>query len=149
LDADLLYCTFRLAGRLFGVDVRTVKEVNTRTAVAPVPLAPPAVRGLVNLRGQLHLVLDLRQLLGLGAAAGTPDSRLVIFKPAVGEAFGVLVDAVGDVVRLTADRTERYAADDPARRGGLMTGVGTIEGDLMVIVDPYRLLDAVGRGETA
>jgi purine-binding chemotaxis protein CheW len=85
------------------------------------------------------------QLHALGAAAVTPDSRLVIFKPAVGESFGVLVDAVGDVVRLAADRTERYAADDPARCGGLLTGVGKTDGDLLVIVDPYRLLEAVGR----
>ena len=148
-DGELLYCTFRLAGRLFGVDMRAVKEVNTRTALTPVPHAPPAVSGLVNLRGQLHLVLDLRRLLGLGESAVTADSRLVIFKPAVGEAFGVLADAVGDVVRLDPAQTERYAADDPARAGGLLIGVGKTEGDLMVIVDPYRLLEAVGREKTA
>jgi purine-binding chemotaxis protein CheW len=147
-DGELLYCTFRLAGRLFGVDVRAVKEVNTRTALTPVPHAPPAVIGLVNLRGQLHLILDLRRLLGLGEGAVTPDSRLVIFKPAAGESFGALVDAVGEVVRLGAAQTEQYAADDVARAGGLMTGVGKIEGDLMVIVNPYRLLEAVGREGT-
>jgi purine-binding chemotaxis protein CheW len=144
-DGELLYCTFRLAGRLFGVDVRAVKEVNTHTAVTPVPLALPPVVGLVNLRGQLHLVLDLRRLLGLGESAVTPDSRLVIFKPAVGEAFGVLADAVGDVVRLGAGQVERYAAADPARAGGLLVGVGKTEGALMVLLDPYRLLEAVHR----
>jgi purine-binding chemotaxis protein CheW len=146
-DGDPLYCTFRLAGRLFGVDVRAVKEVSTRTAFAPVPQAPPAVVGLVNLRGQLHLILDLGRLLGLGATAVTPDSRLVVFKPAVGESFGVLADAVGDVVRVPAGQTERYRPDDPARAGGLVTDVGKIEGDLVVILDPHRLLEAVNRPE--
>ena len=145
--SDRLYCTFRLAGRLFGVDVLAVKEVNTRTAFTPVPRAPAAVIGLVNLRGQLHLILDLRRLLGLGPARVTPDSRLVVFKPAVGESFGVLVDAVGDVVRVAAAQTEGYRPDDPARAGGLVTGVGKVEGDLVVIVDPYRLLEAVNKPE--
>jgi purine-binding chemotaxis protein CheW len=144
-DGDRLYCTFRLAGRLFGVDVAAVKEVNTHTALTPVPHAPAAVSGLVNLRGQLHLILDLRRLLGLGPAPVTPDSRLVILKPAVGESFGVLVDAVGEVVRVPAGQTESYRADDPARAGGLVTGVGKIEGDLVVIVDPYPLLEAVNQ----
>jgi purine-binding chemotaxis protein CheW len=125
--------------------VRAVKEVNTRTAVTPVPGAAPAIIGLVNLRGQLHLVLDLRRLLGLGESAVTPDSRLVIFKPAVGESFGVLADAVGDVVRLGAGQVERYAADDPARAGGLLVGVGKAEGDLVVLADPYRLLESVNQ----
>jgi purine-binding chemotaxis protein CheW len=148
-DGELLYCTFRLAGRLFGADVRAVKEVNPCTAATPVPHAPPAVVGLVNLRGQLHLVLDLRRLLALGESAVTPDSRLVIFKPSVGEAFGVLVDAVGDVVRLGAGQVERYAPDDPARAGGLLVGVGKTEGALMVLVDPNRLLEAVNRPAAA
>jgi purine-binding chemotaxis protein CheW len=144
-DGDLLYCTFRLAGRLFAVDVRAVKEVNTRTTVTPVPQAAPAILGLVNLRGQLHLVLDLRRLLGLGESVVTPDSRLVIFKPAVGESFGVLADAVGDVVRLGAGQVERYPEDDPARAGGLLVGVGKTEDALMALVDPYRLLETVNQ----
>jgi purine-binding chemotaxis protein CheW len=144
-DGESLYCTLRLAGRLFGVDVRAVKEVNTHTDVTPVPHAAPAVLGLVNLRGQIHLVLDLGRLLVLGESAVTPDSRLVIFKPAVGEAFGVRVDRVGDVVRLGAGQVERYADDAPARAGGLLIGVGKTDGDLMALVDPYRLLEAVNR----
>jgi purine-binding chemotaxis protein CheW len=127
------------------VDVRAVKEVNTRTAVTPVPHAAPAVVGLVNLRGQLHLILDLRRLLRLGESAVTPDSRLVIFKPSVGESFGVLVDAVGEVVRLGAGQVERYAADDPARAGGLLLGVGKAEAALLALLDPYRLLEVVNR----
>ena len=144
-NGKCLYCTFRLAGRLFGVDVGLVKEVSTRTGLTPVPLASASVLGLVNLRGQLHLVLDLRRLLGLGESVVTPESRLVIFKPAVGEAFGVLADAVGDVVRLGAGQVERYADADPARADGLLVGVGKNEGALMVLMDPYRLLESVNR----
>ena len=75
--AARLFCTFRLGERLFGVDVLAVKEVNREMTFTAVPHAPAAVRGFANLRGQIHLVLDLRQLLGLPPAVVGPDSRLV------------------------------------------------------------------------
>jgi purine-binding chemotaxis protein CheW len=148
-NGKCLYCTFRLAGRLFGVDVGLVKEVSTRTGLTPVPLASASVLGLVNLRGQLHLVLDLQRLLGLGTSAVTAASRLVVFKPVVGEAFGLLADAAGDVVRLGPGQTERYMPDDPARAGGLVTGIGKTDNELIILVDPHRLLAAVGREGSA
>jgi purine-binding chemotaxis protein CheW len=137
------YCTFRLAGRLFGFDIRAVKEVNTQTTFAPVPHAPPAVCGYVNLRGNICLVLDLRQLLGLAPAAVTADCRLLIFKPAVGESFGVLVDAIGDIVTLDGDRTEAWRPEEGeplAAARELVAGIGKLAGELLVIVDAQRLL---------
>jgi hypothetical protein len=57
----------------------------------------------------------------------------------------VLVDAVGEVVRLGAGQVERYADDDPARAGGLLVGVGKAEPALLALLDPYRLLEVVNR----
>jgi purine-binding chemotaxis protein CheW len=152
-DRQAQYCTFRLAGHLFGFDIHhAVKEVNTHTTFTAVPHAPAGVRGYVNLRGNIVLVLDLRRLLGMEPVPVTPDSRLVIFKPAVGESFGVLVDQIGDIVTLGADRTESWrpeeqaAAAEPtgARRAGeLIAGLGKLAGELLVIIDPQKLLRAV------
>jgi purine-binding chemotaxis protein CheW len=140
------YCTFRLAGRLFGFDIRAVKEVNTQTVFTPVPHAPAVVCGYVNLRGNIYLVLDLRRLLGMAPAAVTAASRLLIFKPAVGESFGVLVDAIGDIFTLDEDRTEAWRPEEgePFAAGGeLVAGIGKLEGELLVIVDAQRLLGVV------
>jgi purine-binding chemotaxis protein CheW len=146
------YCTFRLAGHLFGFDIRAVREVNTQTACTPVPQAPPVVRGCVNLRGNIVLVLDLRRLLGMDPAPVTPDSRLIVFKPAVGDSFGVLVDAVGDIATIGDDLTEnwqpgealRVEEETGARRAAeLVTGIGKLDGELLVIVDPHKLLGTV------
>jgi purine-binding chemotaxis protein CheW len=145
-EAASHYCTFRLAGRLFGFDIRAVKEVNTQAAFTPVPHAPPAVCGYVNLRGNIYLVLDLRRLLGMAPAAVTADSRLLIFKPAVGESFGVLVDAIGDIVTLDGDRTEAWRPEEGeslAEAGELVAGIGKLAGELLVIVEAQRLLGAV------
>lgn len=141
------FCTFRLGDRLCGVDILEVREVNRETTFTPVPHAPPEVRGFVNLRGHIHLVLDLRRLLGLEAAVVGPDSRLVIFKPQVGEAFGVLVDAIADIVEVPADAIEHWQGDVPEatlRSGGeLIAGVARLAGDLLVILHGRRLLPAV------
>src|SRR5262245_39602820 len=130
------YCTFRLGERLFGFDLRAVKEVNTYTTYTPVPHAPPVVCGCVNLRGDIYLVLDLRRLLGLPPIAVAPDTRLVIFKPAAGESFGVLVDAVGDIVTLDGDETEAWQPEGPG--GELVAGIGKLDGELLVIVDAHK-----------
>lgn len=142
-----LYCTFRLGERKFGVHVLDVREVNRDTALTPIPHAPPEVRGCANLRGQLHVVLDLGRLLGLDSTAIGPDSRLVIFKPAVGEAFGILVEAIGDIVELAADAVEAWRPDPqaPLLGGELIAGVGKLADGLLVILNARRLLPAAER----
>src|SRR5262245_18930488 len=94
------FCTFRADQRLFGIDVACLREINTNTVITPVPPAPPVVRGLANLRSRVHLILDLRPLLGLPPADCTPDSRLIMLKPAVTEDVGLLVDRGGDILRV-------------------------------------------------
>jgi purine-binding chemotaxis protein CheW len=141
------YCTFRLAGRLFGFDIRAVKEVNTQTAFTPIPHAPAVVCGYVNLRGNIFLVLDLRRLLGMAPGAVTADSRLLIFKPAVGESFGVLVDAIGDIVELDNDSAESWRPEEfeqfEVAAGELVAGIGKLAGELLVLVNAQQLLGVV------
>ena len=149
-----LFCTFGLAEYLFGVNVLDVKEVNPETAFTPIPHAPPEVRGYVNLRGQIHLVLDLRLLLGLERAEATSESLLVIFKPAVGDAFGVVVDRIGDIVPVEADQVEDWrasakgpAAEGPRLRhaGDLIAGIAKLAGELLILLEPRQFLKAVER----
>ena len=135
------FVSFRLGGKLFGIDIRQVKEVSTPPPLTPVPLAPAAVRGYVNLRGHIHLVLDLKRMLGAGETELGPDARLVLFKPALGDPFGVLVDHIGDIVTLPADQVEAGDEED----GGLVWGIGKLDGELLVLVEARRLLPFVGR----
>jgi purine-binding chemotaxis protein CheW len=145
-------CTCRLAGRLFGFDLRSVKEVTTPATFTPIPHAPAVVHGYQNLRGHIFLVLDLRLLLGLEAAPVTPDSRLVLFKPSAGESFGVLVDQIGDIVTLNNDQIESWRPEEPGATGGdvvrateLIEGIGKLEGELLVLLAAHKLLDVVAR----
>jgi purine-binding chemotaxis protein CheW len=143
------FCTFRLGPGLFGIDIGLVKEVTTLPPLTPVPHAPPAAAGYVNLRGQIHLVLDLKCLLGLGATEHGPESLLVVFKPILGDPFGVLADRVGDIVALASNQIEDSNSTETASaNGGVVSGLGKLAGELLVILDARKLLPALQRPRT-
>ena len=144
-----MFCTFRMNGRLFGVDVLDVKEVTAETTFTPVAHTPDEVLGLVNIRGHIFLALDLHRLLGIPGAAVTGNSRLVLFKPAVGNALGVMVDAIADIQTVDAARTGSFAPaeseGDPVDvgRAGLVDCVCQLDGELLVVLNPRRFLAVV------
>lgn len=143
------YCTFRLGDDLFGIDVRHVQSVNLLPPVTPVPHAPLSVSGCVNLRGQVHLVVDLKRLLGAGVTAAGPDTRLIVLKPALGDPFGVLVDRLGDIVTLRPDQIEDRGGGDETMADDLVYAVGKLEGELLVLLDARQFLHRVERTEAS
>lgn len=145
------YCTFHLAGRWFGLDILDVKEISAEKVITPIRQAHPEVKGYVNIRGQIHLVLDLRLMLGYPGADQHPNQKLVIFKPGIGEHFGVLVDAIDDVVTMNQSAWEAPPAlamdnrNSPHHTGqALIAGVGKLEKGLLTILDAKRFLSAIG-----
>jgi purine-binding chemotaxis protein CheW len=145
-----LFCSFHTEGRLYGIDAAQVQEVSARAAFTPVPQAPPAVRGLTNLRSRVYLVVDVRPVLGLAPVPCTADSRLLVLKPALAEDFGILVEHGGDIVRVSvaqieatppsADGTADAAGDQPPN---VVVGVCKLDGELMNIIDSAKLVEAI------
>ncbi|HYO84932.1 MAG TPA: chemotaxis protein CheW [Dermatophilaceae bacterium] len=131
------YCTFRLGGHLFGVPVATVQEVLRQQEVTVVPLAPPAVSGLINLRGQIVTTVDLRRQLGLPAREGSARATNVVVRNGDG-ATSLLVDEIGDVVEPDLDRFEAPPQTVPARVRRLVTAVCRLDHDLMLVLDTDR-----------
>lgn len=148
-EAHCQLCTFYVAGRLFGVDILDVKEINAETEYTPVFHAPREVSGYVNIRGQIHLVLDLCALLGLQGLehASAQQRRLVLFKQSVGDSFAVQVDTIGDIVNVSAEQFEPAQggpegnATEGAKR--LMKGVCRLEKGIMVVLDARKFLTAL------
>jgi purine-binding chemotaxis protein CheW len=144
-----LFCTFRVDGRLFGVDILDVKEVTAETMSTRVAHAPDEVLGLVNIRGHIYLALDLRRLLGMPAADVTGDSRLLLFKPSVGSAFGVVVDEIAEIQAADPSRIEAFTRNDHeaaatnVRRVDLIDAVCKLDGELLVVLNPRRFLAVV------
>ena len=136
------FCTFTIHSRLFGVSVRDVKEIHPVGEITPVSHASETVKGLVNIRGQTHLVIDLRLLLGYPPVESDDKNEIILFKPHIGESFGVLVDKIGDVVETDEQSIEKPG--DPehkiiVKHAGIMTdlilGICKLEQELMLILD--------------
>jgi len=153
--ADTLqtYTTFRLSGGLFGTATEMVKEVTAVPPLTPIPHAPAAVRGYVNLRGHLVLVVDLNCLLRRGTTAVGAECRLVVLRPELGDACGMLVDCIGEIVELSAARIEtQHAGQAPGSprpsdwlEHELVCGVGKLDEELLSILDAHRLMPCLER----
>ncbi len=147
------YCTFWLSNRLYGIDILDIKEVNSEKNFTQVFHAPGEIRGYVNIRGQVYLILDLRLFMGLKQQEPTGRSRLILFKPDVLESVGVLVDQVGEVVEVTEEqiddrrKNEKNVSRDIMERRTQMDnsggGVCKLENQLMVIVKAGSLVKEI------
>jgi purine-binding chemotaxis protein CheW len=138
--ASRQYATFEVADQLFGVEVHTVQEVLSYNEYTPVPLAPPAVGGLFNLRGQVIAAVDLRVQLGLARQAMQGPVMNVILR-GDGEPVSLLVDRIGEVVDLDDDAFEGPpdTLSGPTRE--LVTGTFKMDGRLMLALDVNQAVD--------
>lgn len=131
-----LFCTFWIDEHLFGVPISAVQEVLVGQSVTPVPLAPAEVPGLLNLRGQIVTVLDLRARLRLGASPpeGRPSGVNVIISSADG-AVSLLADRVGEVIAPAENRFEDPPDTIDRRVRDLVSAVCKLDGQLMLVLD--------------
>lgn len=128
------YVTFTLDGSLYGVDVVRVQEALRAQSRTRVPLAPPTVAGLVNLRGQVVLTVDLRARLGLARRADGSEPMMVVVQVA-GEAVSLLVDDIGDVVDVGPGSFEAPPETlDPVART-LIRGAHKLDAGLLLVLD--------------
>ncbi len=134
------FCTFYLDGHFFGIDVQTVQEVIRYQEMTRVPLAPPVVSGLVNLRGQIVPALDLRLRLGLNPrSAGVLPLNIVVRTEESAVSF--LVDEIGDVLELNDDLFEPPPETMSQTSRESLLGVYKIRERLLLILDTARAVD--------
>jgi purine-binding chemotaxis protein CheW len=135
------YATFEVADQLFGLDVAKVQEVLSFDTYTPVPLAPKAIGGLFNLRGQVIAAVDLRVQLGLpprGSNGPGNGPQMNVIVRTDEESVSLLVDRIGEVVTLHTDAFEPPpdTLQGPARQ--LITGAFKLDGRLMLALDTSR-----------
>jgi purine-binding chemotaxis protein CheW len=153
LKSTMQMCTFRMANRLFGVNILDVKEVNENTNITPIYHAPSDICGYINVRGQILLVVNLRETFGFDQShrAGPVSSgRVVVFKHSVDEPFGILVDEVCDVIAVEQSRIvdRRASAANVApeikemrrSKDGIVMGVCPLEKELLLVLDARHIL---------
>jgi purine-binding chemotaxis protein CheW len=134
------FCTFQVGDLYMGIEVSNVHEVIRWQAMTPVPLAAPAVSGLINLRGQIVTAIDLRSRLRL---APRPEGRQpvnVVIRTSDG-AVSLLVDEIGDVIEPSADSFEPISETVDKAAQGLIRGVYKLRDRLMLILDVDRAIN--------
>ena len=142
------YVTATVDGQLFGLPISRVQDVFIPDRLARVPLAAREVAGLLNLRGRIVTAIDMRRRLGLAAAAGE-ETQMAVGIEYRGESYGLLIDAIGEVLKLSAGSREDNPVNLDAGLAAVSAGVHRLEGNLMVILDVDRVLDIGGRANAA
>ena len=147
------YLSFQLAGEEFAFGILHVKEILEYDTLTRVPNAPPAVRGVINLRGAVVPVLDLALLFGVPATPVTKRSCVIIVEVRVDEqdlVMGILADAVNQVIELAPDAIEPPPAFGSRVRVDYLIGMGKVESrKFVLILDIDRLLGDVSSAAAA
>ena len=133
------YCTFYLAGHCFGINVLEVQEVFRYQEMTGIPMAPQVARGLINLRGQIILAIDLRLRLGLDESETDRIPMNVVVRTG-GEVVSLLVDAIGDVLEVPDNEYESPPDTLPPAMRDLISGVYKLEKELLLILNTGRVM---------
>jgi purine-binding chemotaxis protein CheW len=131
--------TFRVDGRAFGIDVAAVREIKGWHPATPLPHAPPHVRGVINLRGMILAVYDLRARIGLGVTAATP-AHVILVVDVHERTAGLLVDAVSDIIDIPAASIK--PPPDVHSSDQILSGVAIVGEDVVSLLDLDRAIDA-------
>lgn len=135
------YVTLSVGEQLFGVPIGRVRDVFVPERLTRVPLASAEIAGVLNLRGRIVTGIDLRSRLGMQSSQTGP-APLALGIEFKNESYGLLIDSVGDVVKLPARDWEANPVNlDPAL-APLSAGIYRLPGRLLIILDIDRVLDA-------
>jgi purine-binding chemotaxis protein CheW len=138
--AMIEYVTVLLGGQLFGLPISRVQDVFMPERLTRVPLAQPEIAGVLNLRGRIVTAIDMRCRLGL---PGRDEKRppMAVGIECKGESYGLLIDTVGEVLKLDDTSREPNPVNLDARLAQISAGVHRLDGQLLVILDVDRVLE--------
>jgi len=142
------YVTAMIGGQLFGLPILRVQDVFTPERLTRVPLAPPEVAGVLNLRGRIVTLIDMCRSLGLENHEGK-GQRMAIGVERAGESYGLLIDSVGEVLKLDDAAREANPINLDPRLARVSAGIHRLEGQLLIVVDVDRVLEAGSKAMAA
>lgn len=135
--------TFALGAEVYGVDILRLKEIRGWSPVTRLPHSPPAVLGVLNLRGVVVPIIDLRVRFGMPAAEFTAITVIIVLslRTARGDQeFGIVVDKVMDVVDLVPDQIRPTPDAGGSVSGDVIEGIATVDEQMLILLDAERLV---------
>ena len=142
------YVTFTLGGQMFGLPIERVQEVFRPARITRVPLAGAQIAGVLNLRGRIVTAIDMRSRLDL-PPRGKDETAMAIGIESGSESFGLLVDALGEVLKLPDGERESNPVNLDRKLARVSAGVYRLDGQLLVVLDIDRVLDLFAEAAAA
>ena len=136
---ELQVVTFNLGKEEFAVPILQIQEINRLVEITHVPKSPEFVEGVINLRGKVIPIIDLRRRFGLTQAELSRYSRIVVVNMD-GRMVGLIVDSVSEVLRLSKDAIEPPPPVVAGIDSEYIRGLGKLEGRLLILLDLNRIL---------
>ncbi|MGE5477235.1 MAG: chemotaxis protein CheW [Bacteroidales bacterium] len=134
------YISFTIGDEEYGVDVMAIREIKGWSATTELPNTPPFIRGVINLRGAIVPILDLRARFSGARTDASP--RHVIIVVAVGtRVAGILVDAVADIISVTTSDIQPVPQLERSADDGFLAGLVTVDGRMVALLDLDRIYD--------
>lgn len=138
-EESLQVVAFKLRNEEYGVSILNVQEIRNLTDITRVPFAQDFIKGVINIRGSVLPVIDLKERLGLEETPYTQDTRIVTVT--VGDLHvGMLVDAVTEVLTLTAKPIDAKKAINGKELTRFLSGIGNIDGRLIIMLNLEEII---------
>ena len=131
--------SFKLGNEEFAVDILKIQEINRMVEITKVPKAPAFVEGVINLRGKVIPIIDLRKRFGLEVSEYTKNTRIVVVD-IEGKVVGLVVDGVSEVLRLPLSAVEPPPPVVAGIDSEYINGVGTLEDRLLILLNLEKVL---------
>jgi len=144
-EATSQFLTFSLAGEEYGVDILRVQEVKVWTEVTVLPNTPSYIKGVLNLRGVIVPIIDLRARFEMEAVEYDDTTVIVVLKLLIENReriIGLVVDSVSDVLDIPGSAVKPVSEFELNSRSEAITGVATVNNKLVIMMDATKLLDA-------
>ena|ERR1700760_331801 len=142
------FITFRSGDQEFGADIMAIREIRGWTETTPLPHSPDYVRGVINLRGVVLPVVDLKARLGLGVTEAHPKHVIVVVQ--AGErTIGILVDAVSDILTVTGGEIQPTPELARETDAAFIEGIAVLSERMVTILSMDRLIASLVSAETA
>lgn len=138
-SGTIQFIVIKVGDEQYGIDIKYVDNIIHMPNVTRVPKVASYVRGVINVRGEVITVMDIRTKMGLPEAGHTKDTRVVIVKSEQNGMVGLIVDAVREVVTLEVDGIEKMSYDRTGKEM-FVTGVGKHQGALISLLDLNEVL---------
>jgi len=135
------YVIFSLNEQIYGIEILKLKEVVSYQKITPLPNMRGFIRGIINLRGVILPVFDLREKFNLPETTYTPFHTIMVMEIS-GRVMGVIVDEISDVVELFPEEVQAASSLPPGVQAEYIKGIGKKERELIVLLDVDRLLSS-------